>query len=56
MFNDKNERYFIIKMAELAAKYQEPYDKMDQEAYQHNQPLEQQYDLYRKILKDLCNF
>ena len=48
-------RKLIIKMAEVAQAYQEPYDSMDQDAQKHNLPLEQKWNIYFELLEELID-
>jgi hypothetical protein len=46
-------RKLIIKMAELAQAWQEPYDSMDKCTQDYNLPLEQKWDFYVELLEEL---
>lgn len=48
-------RYLIIKMAELAENYQEPYDDRDMTAYKNNEKLFPKWDVYAEMLLDVVN-
>lgn len=48
-------RYLIIKMAELAKAYQEPYDDRDMTAYENNKELFPKWEIYREMLIDAWN-
>ena len=48
-------RYLIIKMAELAKNYQEPYDDHDMTAYKNNEKLFPKWDTYEEMLLDALN-
>ena len=48
-------RYLIIKMAELAKTYQEPYDDHDMAAYENNKELFPKWEVYREMLVDAWN-
>lgn len=48
-------RYLIIKMAELAKNYQEPYDDRDMTAYKNNEKLFPKWDTYEEMLLDALN-
>jgi len=48
-------RKLIIKMAEVAQAYQEPYDSMDKKAQEHNLPLEQKWNIYFELLEELVD-
>jgi hypothetical protein len=48
-------RYLIIKMAELAKAYQEPYDDHDMPAYKNNEKLFPKWDTYGEMLLDALN-
>lgn len=47
------ERYLIIKMAELAKQWKEPHDDEDREQMRKNAPLEDKYEVYKEMLRDL---
>jgi len=57
MFDLKNsyDRYLLIKMGELAKKYQEPYDSKDESARRNNTPLEQKMNFFNELLTDKWN-
>lgn len=46
-------RKLIIRMAELAQTWKEPYDSMDRDTQMHNLPLEQKWDFYVELLDEL---
>jgi len=48
-------RYLIIKMAELAKAYQEPYDDRDMTAYKNNEKLFQKWEVYEEMFVDAWN-
>ena len=48
-------RKLIIKMAEVAQAYQEPYDSMDKKTQEHNLPLEQKWNIYFELLEELID-
>jgi len=48
-------RYLIIKLAELAKAYQEPYDEHDMPAYENNKELFPKWEIYRDMLIDAWN-
>ena len=48
-------RYLIIKMAELAEAYQEPYDDHDMAAYENNKELFSKWEVYREMFIDAWN-
>ena len=48
-------RYLIIKMAELAKAYQEPYDDYDMAAYKNNEELFPKWEIYREMFIDALN-
>jgi len=52
-FNDKMVRKLIIKMGELAKKYQIPYDDRDMEAYKNNNELNARWEIYAELLEEL---
>ena len=52
-FNDAWTRKLIIKMADLARQYQEPYDDRDAKAYDNNRPLEQRWIIYAELLNEM---
>ena len=52
-FDDKMVRMLIIKMGELAKKYQVPYDDRDMEAYENNKELKARWKVYGKLLEEL---
>lgn len=56
-FNLKNSttRYLIIKLAELAKDYQEPYDDRDMAAYENNKELFPKWEVYKDMLIDAWN-
>lgn len=48
-------RYLIIKMAELAKDYQEPYDDRDMAAFKNNEKLSLKWEVYEEIFIDAWN-
>jgi len=48
-------RYLIIKLAELAKAYQEPYDEHDMPAYENNKELFPRWAVYKEMLIDAWN-
>ncbi len=52
-FDDKMVRMLIIKMGELAKKYQVPYDDRDMEAYENNKELKARWKVYGELLEEL---
>ena len=50
---NETERYLIIKMAEQAEQWEEPYDDMDREQMLKNKPFEMKYELYKDVFKEL---
>ena len=48
-------RYLIIKLADLAKAYQEPYDDYDRDAYENNKELFSKWEVYRDMLIDAWN-
>jgi hypothetical protein len=52
-FDDKMVRKLIIKMGELAKKYQIPYDDRDMKAYENNNKLEVSWEMYAELLEEL---
>ena len=48
-------RYLVIKMAELAKAYQEPYDEHDMAAYENNKELFSKWEVYREMFIDAWN-
>lgn len=48
-------RYLIIKMAELAEDYQEPYDDHDIAASKNNEKLFQKWEVYEEMFIDAWN-
>lgn len=54
-FNDKATRKIIIRLAELAKQYKEPYDDMDREARAHNAKLNEKWKEYVDFLEDLAD-
>jgi hypothetical protein len=52
-FDDKMVRMLIIKMGELAKKYQIPYDDRDMEAYENNKELKARWKVYGELLEEL---
>jgi len=52
-FDDKMVRMLIIKMGELAKKYQVPYDDRDMEAYENNKELKARWEVYGELLEEL---
>ena len=52
-FDDKMVRKLIIKMSELAKKYQIPYDDRDMEAYKNNNELNTHWEIYAELLEEL---
>ena len=52
---DPTIRYLVIKMAELAKAYQEPYDDHDTIAYENNKELFPKWEVYREMLIDAWN-
>lgn len=48
-------RYLIIKMAELAKAYQEPYDDRDMTAYENNKKLFSKWEVYEEMFIDAWN-
>ena len=56
MLRDKTERYIIERMGEIAKAYYEPYDSEDTKNAKQNEILTIEYNLYKKLLKELYNF
>lgn len=52
-FDNETVRMLIIKMGELAKKYQIPYDDRDMEAYKNNNELEARWEIYGELLEEL---
>ena len=52
-FNNQMVRKLIIKMGELAKKYQIPYDDRDMEAYKNNNELNTRWEIYAELLEEL---
>jgi len=52
-FDDEWTRKLIIKMADLARQYQEPYDSRDIKAHDNNGPLEQRWIVYAELLDEM---
>jgi hypothetical protein len=52
-FDDKMVRKLIIKMGELAKKYQIPYDDRDMKAYENNNELKIYWKIYAELLEEL---
>ena len=52
-FDDKMVRMLIIKMGELAKKYQVPYDDRDMKAYENNKELKARWKVYGELLEEL---
>ena len=52
-FDNEMVRKLIIKMGELATKYQTPYDDRDMEAYKNNNELDTRWEIYAELLEEL---
>ena len=52
-FDNKMTRKLIIKMGELAKKYQVPYDDRDIKAYENNTELNARWKIYAELLEEL---
>ena len=52
-FDNKMVRKLIIKMGELAKKYQVPYDDRDMKAYENNTELNARWKIYAELLEEL---
>lgn len=52
-FDNKMVRMLIIKMGELAKKYQVPYDDRDMKAYENNTELKTRWKIYGELLEEL---
>ena len=48
-------RYLIIKMAQIAEAYQEPYDDHDVGAYKNNEKLFPKWEAYEEMFIDAWN-
>ena len=51
--NNKMVRKLIIKMGELAKKYQVPYDDRDMDAHKNNTELDAHWKIYAELLEEL---
>ena len=52
-FDNKMVRMLIIKMGELAKKYQVPYDDRDMKVYEYNNGLNARWKIYGELLEEL---
>ena len=52
-FDNKMVRKLVIKMGELAKKYQVPYDDRDMVAYENNNELNVHWKIYAELLEEL---
>jgi len=51
--SEKMVRKLIIRMADLAKQWKEPYDDMDREARSFDRALEEKWNIYAEMLSDL---